>query len=238
MNRLAKINLTVVTKRLGPFKSALFLLSLILLCLFIGYRMGNFYHSFQENNLEKQKIRLEALYQKQSNQVARINALEVELAVEQLANKNAQAALKKMTSDHYQDKKELAFYEKVMAPEKVADGVIIDNVTIKAKQSSNHYSFNIMLIQQQLLKRYAKGYVELKVLGSVNNKPREFNITDISTVSKKNLTFSFKYFKMIEGTFALPDKFIPEKIQLSAILTKSKWQKYRKITKTLPWQIE
>ena len=62
MNWLAKINITVVTERLGPFKSAIFLLALIVLCLFIGYRLGNFYHYFQSSTLDQQKIRLEQLY--------------------------------------------------------------------------------------------------------------------------------------------------------------------------------
>jgi hypothetical protein len=100
MNWLAKINLTVVTKRLGPFKSALFLLTLIILCLFIGYRLGNFYHNFQSTTLAQQKGRLDQLYEEQSRQVERIHTLEVELAVEQLANQNAQATLKKMSLEH------------------------------------------------------------------------------------------------------------------------------------------
>ncbi len=238
MNWLAKINITVVTERLGPFKSAIFLLALIVLCLFIGYRLGNFYHYFQSSTLDQQKIRLEQLYQQQADQVERIHTLEVELAVEQLASQSAQATLKKMSLEHYQVKKELAFYEKVMAPEKEADGLVIDNIKITASQSPNHYNFQVVLVQQQLKKRYAKGYVDLIVIGSLANKPSALKLSDISSVTKKERLFSFKYFQVIEGSFTLPSNFVPEKIQLSAILTKSKWQKYQKLNKTLPWDIE
>ena len=41
-----------------------------------------------------------------------------------------------MSQEHYQVKKELAFYEKVMAPEKEADGVVIDNIKITASSKS------------------------------------------------------------------------------------------------------
>jgi len=238
MNWLAKINLTVVTERLGPFKSALFLLMLIVLCLFIGYRLGNFYHNFQSTTLEQQKTRLEQLYQQQSDQVERIHTLEVELAVEQLASQNAQSTLKKMSLEHYQVKKELAFYEKVMAPEKEADGLVIDNIKITASQSPNHYNFQVVLVQQQLKKRYAKGYVDLVVKGSLDHKPSQLKLSDISAITRKELSFSFKYFQVIEGSFTLPENFVPEKLHLSAILTKSKWQKYQKLNKTLPWSIE
>ncbi len=238
MNWLAKINLTVVTERLGPFKSALFLLTLIVICLFVGYRVGNFYHNFQLTTLEKQKTRLDSLYEQQAGQVERIHTLEVELAVEQLASQNAQSTLKKMSIEHYQVKKELAFYEKVMAPEKEADGLVIDNLKLTASQSPHHYNFQIILVQQQLKKRYAKGYVDLVVIGSLNNKPSQLKLTEISADSSKELLFSFKYFQVIEGSFTLPENFTPEKIQLSAILTKSKWQKYQKLNKTLVWDIE
>ena len=238
MNWLAKINLTVVTKRLGPFKSALFLIILIILCLFIGYRLGNFYHNYQLTTLAQQKNRLEQLYQEQAKQVERIHILEVELAVEQLASQNAQETLKKMSLEHYQVKKQLAFYEKVMAPEKEADGLVIDNIKITANQSQDYYSFQVILVQQQLKKRYAKGYVDLVIIGSLANKPVEFKLSDISTITQDETSFSFKYFQVIEGSFTLPENFIPEKIQISAVLTKNKWQKHQVLNKTMPWSIE
>ncbi len=238
MNWLAKINLTVVTERLGPFKSALFLLTLIALCLFIGYRLGNFYHNFQSTTLDQQKVRLEQLYQQETSQVERIHTLEVELAVEQLANQSAQATLKKMSLEHYQVKKELAFYEKVMAPEKEAEGLVIDSLKITASQSPNYYHFRVVLVQQQLKRRYAKGYIDLVIAGSLANKPSQLKLADISVTSKKERSFSFKYFQIIEGSFTLPENFTPEKVELSAILTKNKWQKYQKLNKTQSWSIE
>jgi hypothetical protein len=238
MNWLAKINLRVVKERLGPFKSAVFLAVLIVLCLFIGYRVGNYYHNFQTSTLTKQKLRLDDLYHQQTKQVERIHALEVELTVEQLANQNAQATLRQMADEHYKVKKQLAFYEKVMAPEKEAGGLVIDNVDISATLSPNHYNFQVILVQQLLKKRYAKGYIDIEIIGSLNSKPSRIKLKDISGLVKKDLSFSFKYFQVLEGGFTLPDNFIPEKIQLSAVLTKTKWQKYQKLNKTLPWTIE
>jgi hypothetical protein len=238
MNWLAKINLTVVFERLGPFKSALFLIALIVLCLFTGYRVGNFYHNFQTITLAQQKNRLEQLYEEQIRQVERINTLEVELAVEQLANQNAQTTLEEMAAEHYQVKKQLGFYEKVMAPEKGANGVVIDGIKITPSKSPNHYHFQITLVQQQLKKRYAKGYVDLEITGSSQNTPTTLLLSDISSVIKKDLSFSFKYFQVISGNFNLPNDFFPENVHVSAILTKSKWQRYQKLNETISWRLE
>ena len=93
-------------------------------------------------------------------------------------------------------------------------------------------------MQQQLKKRYAKGYVDIIVEGSLDNKPRQLLLSDISTVTRKNMSFSFQYFQVISGDFTLPNNFVAEKIQVSAILTKSKWQKYQRLNETLPWKLE
>jgi hypothetical protein len=132
MKWLAIINLRVVVERLGTFKSALFLLIMISLCLFVGYRIGNYYHYFQITSLEQQHTRLAQLYQQQELNTARIHSLEVELTVEQLANKQVEKLLKEVLEQEFELKKQLAFYEKIMAPEKDIDGLIIDNVRITA----------------------------------------------------------------------------------------------------------
>ena len=237
MNWLAKINLGIVITRLGPFKSAVFLVLVISLSLFVGYRVGNFYHTFQKNTLEQQTQRLEKFYAKQLSQTQRINTLEVELEVERLANQESQAMLKSMEEEHYQVKKQLAFYEKIMAPEKQADGLVIDDIKILPTESPNHYRFQVILVQQQLKKRYAKGYVELVFAGSLNNKPHQLKLSEVSSLTKKMLSFSFQYFQIVEGEFTLPENFSPESVMLAAILPKGRWQKYQRIDQTTPWQL-
>lgn len=236
MSWLAKINLNTVVLRLGTFRSAILILALIITCLFCGYRMGNFFHGYQKQTMQQQKQRLDSLYSKQVEQTRRINTLEVELEVERLANQQSQKLLKEMEAQHYQVKTELAFYEKVMAPEKQADGLVIDNVLISATTSPNHYRFQVALVQQKMKKRYAKGKIELVFVGSLNNKPHKINLTKIAELSKKQLSFNFQYFQIIQGELTFPNNFKPEKVELSAILPKSKWQSYQRVDESYPWQ--
>jgi hypothetical protein len=237
MKWLAKINLGVVIERLGTFKSALFLLTVISLCLFIGYRLGNYYHYFQITNLEQQKVRLEQLYQQQENNIARIHTLEVELAVEQLANQKAQGLLKSAAEQQFEVKKKLAFYEKVMAPEKQAAGLFVENINIQATKIANKYHFQVTLVQQQLKRRYSKGYLELIFKGREGDQAVTLKLADVAELNKKDLQFSFQYFQIINGEFTLPVNFIPENVLVSAILTQSRWQKYAKKDKSVSWQV-
>ncbi len=236
MSWLAKINLNTVVERLGAFRSAMLLLFLIVTCLFCGYRLGNFFHGYQQQTIAQQQQRLESLYTKQVEQVRRINTLEVELEVERLANQRSQKLLKDIEQQHFQVKKELAFYEKVMAPEKQADGLVIDNVVISPTASPYHYRFQVALVQQRVKKRYAKGYIEFTLTGSLDDKPHKLALEKISSIKKDDLHFSFQYFQIIEGEFTLPENFKPEQLLLSAVLPKGKWQKYHRIDENYLWQ--
>jgi len=237
MKWLAIINLRVVVERLGTFKSALFLLIIISICLFVGYRIGNYYHHFQTISLEQQQTRLAQLYQQQELNTAEIHSLEVELTVEQLANKRVEKLLKEALEKEFKLKKQLAFYEKIMAPEKDVEGLIIDNVQITSGKKPNQFNFQVTLVQQRLKRRYSKGYINLSFEGSKLEKPNRLNLSQVSTLNKKALSFSFQYFQIIGGDFMLPENFIPENMTISAILTKSRWQKYAKTEKQYTWQV-
>ncbi|MBO9489646.1 hypothetical protein J7384_04640 [Endozoicomonas sp. G2_1] len=235
MNWLAKINLRVVVERLGSFRSALLLLAIMLICLFCGYRVGNFYHSYQAQTITVQEQRLTKLYQEQQQQVSRINTLEVELEVERLASERSMALLKETEAEHFEIKKELAFYQKVMAPEKQVGGLVVDSAKVFSTASDNHYRFQVALVQQQVQKRYAKGYIQLSIKGSLANKPKLYALGDLSELTQKELSFSFKYFQIVEGEFVLPQGFEPESIAIEVVLPKGKWQKYQKYDRGYQW---
>jgi hypothetical protein len=235
MNWLAKINLPLMIQRVGPYRSALVIVAVIAACWFVGYRMGNYYHGFQVQTLKEQKVRLDDLYANINESSRRIQTLEIELEVERLANVKVLNDLTAMKAEHYEVKKELAFYEKVMAPEKQANGLAIDSIKVVATESKNHYRFQIALVQQLLKKAYVKGYVNLVLIGSLNNKPKRIPLSAISEISKSERAFSFQFFQLISGEFILPEGFVVEQISVIAETTKNRWQKYKRIEALHPW---
>jgi hypothetical protein len=235
MNWLAKINLNIVFERLGPFKSALMLLTIIVISLFVGYRLGNFYHGFQQQKITQQIQQLDSIYQKQLEQVRHIHTIEVELTVEKLANERSMALLKQAEQEHFEVKKKLAFYEKVMSPEKHAAGLFIDGITIMPMESPHHFRFQVALVKQERTRNYSKGYIDIAIKGSQNGKPMTIPLSDISQLDKKALSFNFKYFQIVEGVFTLSDNFTPEQVILSAIVPKTRWQKAQRLEESYEW---
>lgn len=235
MNWLEKINISLLIKRFGPYRTMILIMVILTACLYVGYRAGNYFHGHQVQMLKEQKERLDTLYQQNNEQTRQINTLTLELEVEQLANKRSLAAIKEMEVTHYKVKKQLAFYEKVMAPEKQAEGLAIHDLVINATESPEYYRFQVVLIQQNVNKRAGKGKVDLIFVGSLDNTPSTIKLSEISTLTKDDLDFSFRYFQLINGDFTLPKGFIVEQVTVSATLAKDRRQSGKQLDKSFPW---
>lgn len=235
MKWLAKINLHTFVQKLGVYKSFIIVLTLIVICVFSGYRLGNYFHAHQIQAISYHKKTLALLDQQLADQIKRINTLSAELEIEKMANKQSLASLKSVGNENFELKKSLAFYERIMAPEKEADGVVLDEFLVSETAIKNRYNFNTLLVHQRIQKRYAKGFIDISVKGVLNNKTTTFSLADLSELSKKDLTFSFKYFQSIHGVFNLPEDFVPEKIHVIITLPKSRWQKYHRLEKGFKW---
>lgn len=235
MNWLTKINLRIAIAKLGLFQSALILALIISTTLYSGYRLGNFYHSYQAQKIQKQSQQLDQLYKKISEQHNAIDMLEVEFNVEYLASEHSKSFIKKLEQSNIELKTQLAFFEKIMAPENEINGIVLDDFKIIPTSSKQRFRFESMVIQQQKNKRYAKGYIDLVIEGSLNNKSTKLALSDISSFTEKELSFSFRYFQQITGEFIFPENFIPEQILVRVVLPKGKWQKFNQLNKNYTW---
>ncbi|MEW6997589.1 DUF6776 family protein [Colwelliaceae bacterium BS250] len=238
MNWLKTIKITDLHARFGAFKLLISLAAVLLVVIIFAYKSGNFHQKIQTKVISEQTTRLDELYGKLESAKSQINTLSVELEIERLANHKAQQSMRSIEDDHFALKKELAFYEKIMAPEKQANGVIIDELEVSATASENHYRIRVVLVQQQKSKRYAKGHIKVEFAGSLLNRPAIIKLESVSKLDKKQLSFSFQYFQVLEGEFTLPKDFIPEKIAISAIMPPGKWQKNHRLDENYPWPVK
>ena len=235
MKWLAKINLRVMIQQLGALQSALLIMFTLLISLYCGYRLGNYYHGYQKQQINVKNQQLTKLYKQVDQSVKQIHYLQVELDMEKLANQHALDNMKTMEAEQYRIKKQLAFYEKVMAPEKRADGVVLDSIIVNPSDIPQLYHFQLVLVQQDKRKKYANGYVSLRFTGNIANQQKIVSISDISSITKSQLSFNFKYFQMIEGDFRVPKAMLLEKVDIAVILPKGRWQKYQRLDESYRW---
>ncbi|QIZ78708.1 DUF6776 family protein [Ferrimonas lipolytica] len=165
---------------------------------------------------EKQRLTVaNAVLERQQNTTA------LELKLEQQSQQETTAALTQQRLKMDELEKELAFYRSIMAPETIVDGVVIHDFVLDETTEIRRFRFQLVLTQQKVRKRYAKGFVEISVDGSQEGKPMTLDLIELSELEPKP-RFSFRYFQQFEGEFVLPPSFVPERIRVNVTGTSRK----------------
>ena len=221
--------------RLGRFRFLILLVGLIFGMPYVGFSMGDLKSEWQDQKIAALKMRLNGFYEELDQKIRQINYLSVELDVEQSASVQTRQELVQLRQEIHELRKELNFYQKVLAPELVADGITIEQFSIEASHIKNRYQFRFALVQTDNQKRYAKGHVKLNLIGLENGQKRSYDLASLSELKSNDLKFNFHYFQYFEGEFTLANDFIPEDIEIKVVQPKTKWQKYKAFTQKFSW---
>ncbi|WP_028114506.1 DUF6776 family protein [Ferrimonas kyonanensis] len=138
-------------------------------------------------------------------------ALEIELETERRSQADTVAMMAQLRQQLAQAETELTFYRNIMAPEQNADGVVIHEVAVENSHSPGHFRYKLVLTQQKKRKRFAKGQASMLLTGSQDGSPTTLNLERLG-VERSQLKFSFRYFQELEGSFDLPEHFVPERL--------------------------
>ncbi|MBU2917050.1 hypothetical protein KO505_03610 [Psychrosphaera sp. F3M07] len=222
-------------QKLGRFKFMLFLLVIIISVGLTGYKIGGGFATWQQNKISDQEYRLSNLYSELDQKIRQINYLSVELEVEQRANEQIQQELLQIREESFALRRELNFYQKVLAPELVADGISVEQFNVEPTNIENRYIFRFALVQTNSAKRYAKGYIRLNLIVSQNEEKLELDLAELAQLSKNDLKFSFHFFQYFEGEFELAPGMIAEQLAVKVVQPKTKWQSYKAFTQKLDW---
>lgn len=221
--------------KLGRFKFMLAFLIITLLVGYLGFSLGGQSDIWQENKIKDQDFRLENLYSELDEKIRQINYLTVELEVEQRANEQIQQELLDIREESFALRRELNFYQKVLAPELVADGISVEQFNVEPTNIANRYVFRFALVQTNSAKRYARGHIRLNLVVSQNGEKRTLDLAKLAKMSKQNLNFSFHFFQYFEAEFELEPGMIADQLAVKVIQPKNKWQPYKSFTQKFDW---
>jgi hypothetical protein len=206
-------------------------------CLYSGYWLGDKSLLRHQQLVDTQGERLAELYQHSDKLQQKINFLNVEIEIEKQAATHVQQQLAELHQKNFKLQSDLSFYQKIMAPELGVQGLAVDSVIISPTNAERVFHYKVVLVQTQKQKRYARGYIEVKIKGSQANVAKTLDIkTVVAGLDKKGLKFSFQYFKIFEGDMILPQGFNAQSVVVSAILPSSKWQKYQRLDRQYPFE--
>ena len=234
MNQILSIN--QLKHQYGRFRLFIGLVALVCGCLYSGYWLGDKSLLRHQQLVETQAERLNELYPHSDQLRQQINFLNVEIEIEKQAATHVREELGALHQKNFKLQKELSFYQKIMAPELGAQGLAVDSVTISPTKAERVFHYKVVLVQTQKQKRYARGYLEIKIKGSQANVAKTLDIKSVvAGLDKKGLKFSFQYFKIFEGDIILPQGFDAQSVLVSVILPTGKWQKYQRLDRQYPF---
>lgn len=213
-------NLKRWRQHLGAFPLFLLLVFAGLLVIYLAYLAGVWHAASLKQEVSQQEQQLEQLYQRLEQMEYQRHVLQVELNIERSANESLQDELSTAQNDNYNLRRDLAFYQKIMAPELQEGGVIIDSLNITPNQSARHFHFSLALLQIEQRRRFVKGTVKVELVGRVNGTKQRFDVLDLANVKSDDRSFSMRYFSLHEGDFFMPEGLAPERIEVRVRLTK------------------
>lgn len=168
-----------------------------------------------------------------SNKAKAKASVEVQTMQAQLDKLNEQQ--RQLFSENAALKKELVFYQRIMAPETVINGVTLDSLIFTPEVSENYYYMQVVLVQVQKNKRHIKAQGELTVYGSMDGKPAEYTWKELRDKKNESLDFSFRYFQGIEATIKFPTGFVPERVTFAADIKGNRWNSGIKLNQSFEW---
>ncbi len=143
------------------------------------------------------------------------------MLVESLSNQDLIESIKTLKLEQKSLQEELRFYRNIMAPEKDAKGLNIDQLVITKMDSEGRFNFRLTMIQAQRQAQFLKGSVEITLFGQSkkigqdkNNQPNQlsYQFRELGTFKTTDFKFQFKYFQNIQGFIQLPKDFMPQRL--------------------------
>ncbi len=213
-------NLKYWQQRWGAFPVFLVMILAAVLVVYLAYLAGVWHAQALKEEVAEQEEQLDQLYQRLEQMEYQRHVLQVELDIERSANQSLQDELSALQNDNYGLRRDLAFYQKIMAPELQESGVTIDSLTVTANRSENHFHFSLALLQIEQRRNFVQGNVTVELIGRIDGEKKRYDLLDLANIGDDDRSFSMRYLSLYEGDFFMPEGLAPERVEVRVRLTK------------------
>lgn len=202
----------------------------LLIAVVVGYYAANMRVHWQNDRVLWLEQQANSLYQRVDQLEYQKNILQVELDVERNASRALQHELRGVLEDKSNITRELAFYQRVMAPELDARGVTIDSFVVNTVTTPDTYYFRLIILQLERTQQSVRGSFSIILFGQEEEKRVEYSVLELANVGEQEKEFAANYYALSEGTFQLPESFVPQGIKITVKAGKSK-----PLERVYPW---
>lgn len=131
---------------------------------------------------------------------------------------------------------ELRFYQSLMAPGDIAQGLSLRAIELVARQEPGRYAFRIVVQQEARKHELLKGTLYVEVFGLLGEEQAIYPLSELSAdLEEAEVALRFRYFQSIEGELVLPQGFDPKGVSVVATVSTPRKAEARE---QFPWQLQ
>lgn len=168
--------------------------------------------SEERASLSAQVKSLEARNRALREQVA---FLEQSRNIDEQACKDVRESLVGLQAQLAEAREQVAFYRGIVSPEDAKAGVRVQSMQLRQLQPDNVYSYKLVLIQAMRHDRSVSGTATMVLQGLLDGSPTELSWDTLEVGGGGASPYKFKYFAELVGQIALPNAFVPTRLQVT-----------------------
>jgi len=167
--------------------------------------------------LENTQVRMELEQLKQENKLLLKqqdfiqNAQNIDLQAKQ----ESRRSLTKLHDELSDIKEQLAFYQRVVAPETLVKGLYVHSFELQTLRTDRRYRYQLVLAQGVSNKKLLKGRYGLTIYGENKGLTQTLSLQDLVVESNPLIKYSFRYYQLMSDELELPVGFTPSRIKLT-----------------------
>jgi len=230
----------LVVKRHAPIKAALIWGIVIVggtVCLVGAFEAGSIRAGYSiltaELDRRAKSAQIEELTAQLRTTQARLAEAEVASRVDREAYRQVEKSLADVEARLSAQSQELTFYRGIVNPSDGLAGLAIQRLQVLPGIAPHRFRVRIVLIQAARQDAVANGTADLSVDGMRGGRAVSLPLAQIGT-SSNSLSFSFRYFQVVETEIELPADFLPERVVIEVRPAKAA----ASIRQTYPWKLE
>lgn len=208
-----------VVRRVDPRQRRIVIGAIAVAALFVG--VGAFWAGYRSADVgapDRERHRevltdLQKAYAENERLRDRIAALERSEQVARNANRKLREEIAGLQEELARVRSDLSLYQGLAsAAGSASDSPTIHQLLIQPTSAPRVYRFSLTLMQNLERAELVNGRVSISVEGTRNGEPVLLGLRDLQASSQDDLAFSFKYFRLLDGTLTLPADFTPGRV--------------------------
>jgi hypothetical protein len=206
-----------------------------LLCLLLGFLLGEFKQDILNNKLSMMAVDLQTMK-------IRNNRLETDFSRAQIVSVSDQQAIKSLAQSNKQLQDELAivnnklyFYEGVISPELEITGVKVFSFEITKNEKTESWDYGLVLMQSQEGRRFLNGSIEIILSLFEGEDLKQISLSELS--GSMTNSFKFKYFQSVQGNFVLPAELAIDEVIVQLSVAGNRNYKAQNVEERFDWRV-